>query len=145
MWAIAQSYGTTVQSIVEANQIPEPARLVIGQALVVPLKGQYYIVQPGDSLWSIGQRFQVNYTTLAQANGLSPDALLMIGTSLYIPEPSKRSAEILAYVEPRGNEINEMLLDQVREANPYLTYLAVFSYEVSRDGSLKAPTINPLP
>ena len=145
MWAIAQSYGTTVQSIVEANQIPEPARLVIGQALVVPLKGQYYIVQPGDSLWSIGQRFQVNYTMLAQANGLSPDALLMIGTSLYIPEPSKRSAEILAYVEPRGNEINEMLLDQVREANPYLTYLAVFSYEVSRDGSLKAPTINPLP
>lgn len=145
MWAIAQAYGTTVQSIVEANQIPEPARLVVGQALVVPLKGQYYIVQPGDSLWSIGQRFQVNYLTLAQANGLNPDALLMIGTSLYIPEPSKRSAEILAYVEPRGDEISEMLLDQVREASPYLTYLAVFSYEARRDGSLKAPTINPLP
>lgn len=145
MWAIAQAYGTTVQSIVEANQIPEPDRLVVGQALVVPLKGQYYIVQPGDSLWSIGQRFQVNYLTLAQANGLNPDALLMIGTSLYIPEPSKRSAEILAYVEPRGDEISEMLLDQVREASPYLTYLVVFSYEARRDGSLKAPTINPLP
>lgn len=129
----------------EANQIPEPARLVVGQALVVPLQGQYYIVQPGDSLWSIGQRFQVNYLTLAQANGLNPEALLMIGTSLYIPEPSKRSAEILAYVEPRGNEINEMLLDQVREASPYLTYLAVFSFEARRDGSLKGPTINPLP
>ena len=134
-----------MQSIVEANQIPEPDRLVVGQALVVPLKGQYYIVQPGDSLWSIGQRFQVNYLTLAQTNGLNPDALLMIGTSLYIPEPSKRSAEILAYVEPRGDEISEMLLDQVREASPYLTYLAVFSYEARRDGSLKAPTINPLP
>lgn len=134
-----------MQSIVEANQIPEPDRLVVGQALVVPLKGQYYIVQPGDSLWSIGQRFQVNYLTLAQANGLNPDALLMIGTSLYIPEPSKRSAEILAYVEPRGDEISEMLLDQVREASPYLTYLVVFSYEARRDGSLKAPTINPLP
>ncbi|WP_254865373.1 glycoside hydrolase family 18 protein [Solibacillus isronensis] len=145
MWAIAQAYGTTVQSIVEANQIPEPARLVVGQALVVPLKGQYYIVQPGDSLWSIGQRFQVNYLTLAQANGLNPDALLMIGTSLYIPEPTKRSAEILAYVEPRGDEISETLLDQVREASPYLTYLAIFSFEARRDGSLKAPTINPLP
>lgn len=145
MWAIAQAYGTTVQSLVEANQIPEPARLVVGQALVVPLQGQYYIVQPGDSLWSIGQRFQVNYLTLAQTNGLNPDALLMIGTSLYIPEPPKRSAEILAYVEPRGDEISELLLDQVREASPYLTYLAVFSYEARRDGSLKAPTINPLP
>ncbi|AMO86236.1 Putative sporulation-specific glycosylase ydhD [Solibacillus isronensis B3W22] len=145
MWAIAQAYGTTVQSLVEANQIPEPARLVVGQALVVPLKGQYYIVQPGDSLWSIGQRFQVNYLTLAQANGLNPDALLMIGTSLYIPEPTKRSAEILAYVEPRGDEISDALLDQVREASPYLTYLAIFSFEARRDGSLKAPTINPLP
>lgn len=145
MWAIAQAYGTTVQSIVEANQIPEPGRLVVGQALVVPLKGQYYIVQPGDSLWSIGQRFQVNYLTLAQANGLNPNALLMIGTSLYIPEPTKRSAEILAYVEPRGDEISETLLDQVREASPYLTYLAIFSFEARRDGSLKAPTINPLP
>lgn len=145
MWAIAQAYGTTVQSLVEANQIPEPARLVVGQALVVPLKGQYYIVQPGDSLWSIGQRFQVNYLTLAQANGLNPDALLMIGTSLYIPEPTKRSAEILAYVEPRGDEISDTLLDQVREASPYLTYLAIFSFEARRDGSLKAPTINPLP
>lgn len=145
MWAIAQAYGTTVQSLVEANQIPEPDRLVVGQALVVPLQGQYYVVQPGDSFWSIGQRFQVNYLTLAQTNGLNPDALLMIGTYLYIPEPSKRSAEILAYVEPRGDEISELLLDQVREANPYLTYLAVFSYEARRDGSLKAPTINPLP
>ncbi|MFL0582302.1 LysM peptidoglycan-binding domain-containing protein [Solibacillus silvestris] len=145
LWAIAQAYGTTVQSLVEANQIPEPARLVVGQALVVPLKGQYYIVQPGDSLWSIGQRFQVNYLTLAQANGLNPDALLMIGTSLYIPEPTKRSAEILAYVEPRGDEISDTLLDQVREASPYLTYLAIFSFEARRDGSLKAPTINPLP
>ncbi|MEK4081028.1 glycoside hydrolase family 18 protein [Solibacillus isronensis] len=145
LWAIAQAYGTTVQSLVEANQIPEPARLVVGQALVVPLKGQYYIVQPGDSLWSIGQRFQVNYLTLAQANGLNPDALLMIGTSLYIPEPTKRSAEILAYVEPRGDEISDALLDQVREASPYLTYLAIFSFEARRDGSLKAPTINPLP
>lgn len=145
MWGIAQAYGTTVQKIVEANQIPEPDRLVVGQALVVPLQGQYYIVQPGDSLWSIGQRFKVNYLTLAQINGLNPDALLMIGTSLYIPEPSKRSAEILAYVEPRGDVISEILLDQVREASPYLTYLAVFSFEARRDGSLKAPTINPLP
>lgn len=134
-----------MQSLVEANQIPEPDRLVVGQALVVPLQGQYYVVQPGDSFWSIGQRFQVNYLTLAQTNGLNPNALLMIGTYLYIPEPSKRSAEILAYVEPRGDEISELLLDQVREANPYLTYLAVFSYEARRDGSLKAPTINPLP
>ena len=129
----------------DANQIPDPNRLVVGQALVVPVNGQYYIVQPGDSLWSIGQRFNVNYLTLAQVNGLSPNALLMIGTRLYIPPAAKTSAEIFAYVEPRGDEVSELLVNQVRETSPYLTYLALFSYEAGRDGSLKAPVIAPLP
>ena len=57
---------TTVQSIVDANQITEPSRLVIGQALVIPIVGNYYYVQPGDSLWSISQRFGMNYLTLSQ-------------------------------------------------------------------------------
>lgn len=112
---------------------------------MVPVNGQYYIVQPGDSLWSIGQRFNVNYLTLAQVNGLSPNALLMIGTRLYIPPAAKTSAEIFAYVEPRGDEVSELLVNQVRETSPYLTYLALFSYEAGRDGSLKAPVIEPLP
>lgn len=145
LWTIAQAYGTTIQNLVDANQIPEPDRLVVGQALVIPISGQYYIVQPGDSLWSIGQRFGINYLTLAQTNGVNPNAILMIGTHLYIPPQEKTSAEILAYIEPRGTEVSEALLNQVREAGPYLTYLALFSYEARRDGTLKAPPVEPLP
>lgn len=145
LWGIAQSYGTTVQSIVTANQIPEPDQLVIGQALVIPIWGQFYVVQPGDSFWSIGQRFGINYETLAQVNGLGVNTPLMIGTYLFIPPMTKKTAEILAYIEPRGNQVSELLQEQAREANPYLTYLALFSYEARRDGTLKAPTIDPLP
>ncbi len=113
--------------------------------MVIPVWGQYYIVQPGDSLWAIGQRFGINYLTLAQMNGISPNAMLMIGSALFIPPPPKTTAEILAYVEPRGTEVSEALLNQVREAGPYLTYLALFSYEARRDGTLKPPPIEPLP
>lgn len=145
MWGIAQAYGVTLQTIVEANQIPEPNRLVVGQALVIPTGSQFYIVQPGDSLWSIGQRFQVDYLTLAQVNGLNPNMMLMVGTYLFIPPKPKKSAEILAYVEPRADEVSDLLIDQVRETSLYLTYLALFSFEARRDGSLKAPAIDPLP
>lgn len=134
-------YGTTVQSIVDANQITEPSRLVIGQALVIPIVGNYYYVQPGDSLWSISQRFGMNYLTLAQVNGLNVNQPLMIGMRLYIPPQPKTKAEILAYLEPRGNTVSDTLLDQAKEAGPYLTYLALFSYQVRRDGSLQAPPI----
>lgn len=132
-------YGTTVPKIVDANQIPEPNRLVIGQALVIPIVGNYYYVQAGDSLWSVGQRFGINYLTLAQVNGISANHPLRIGLRLYIPPTPKTKAEILAYLEPRGTSVSKALLNQVREAGPYLTYLALFSYEVRRDGALKVP------
>ena len=134
-----------MESLVTANQIPEPNRLVVGQALVIPTWGRFYIVRPGDSLWSIGRRFGINYLTIAEMNGINPNAMLMVGTSLFIPPPPKTPAEVLAYVEPRGTEVGEALLNQVREAGPYLTYLALFSFEVRRDGTLKAPIIEPLP
>ncbi|MCH7322283.1 glycoside hydrolase family 18 protein [Solibacillus sp. MA9] len=145
MWGIARAYGTTVQEIVTANQIPEPDRLVVGQALVIPIWGQFYVVQAGDSLWSIGQRFGINYLTLAQMNGINPNAPLMIGTRLFIPPIPKTTAEILAYIEPRGDEVSDALVDEARATSPYLTYLALFSYEARRDGSLKVPPIKPLP
>ena len=115
LWTIARDYGTTVENLVTANQIPEPDRLVVGQALVVPITGQFYIVRPGDSLWSIGQRFGINYVTLAQINNIQLNSLLMIGTPIYIPPLPKTSAQILAYIEPRGEEVSEALISRARK------------------------------
>lgn len=145
LWSIAQGYGTTVDVIVQANQIPEPDQLVIGQALVVPIYGNFYTVRAGDSLWSIAQRFQMNYLTLAQINGINPYQTLSVGLRLYIPPTMKSNAEALAYIEPRGDTVSEAVLNQAREASPYLTYLALFSFEAKRDGSLKVPPSGELP
>ncbi len=145
LWSIAQSYGTTVDVVVQANQIPEPDQLVVGQALVVPIYGHFYTVRAGDSLWSIAQRFQMNYLTLAQINGINPYQTLPVGLRLYIPPRTKSNTEALAYIEPRGDTVSEAVLNQAREASPYLTYLALFSYEARRDGSLKIPPAGQIP
>lgn len=140
LWGISQAYGTTVQEIVTTNEIPDPNQLVVGQALVIPIFGRFYWVRSGDSLWSIGQRFQVNYTTLAEVNRLDVNQPLPIGLRLYIPPTPKRRIETNAYIEPRGTSVSEALLSDARRAGPYLTYLAPFSYEARRDG-----TLNPMP
>lgn len=145
VFSIAQSYGTTPQNIITANQLPDPGRLVIGQALVIPIWGSFYWVQPGDSFWSIGQEYGINYLTLAQMNGMNPAQPLIIGTRLFIPPRPRTPATILAYIEPRGNTVSELLLNQAREAGPYLTYLALFSYEARNDGSLEPPAIQGIP
>ncbi|CAM5356117.1 Cortical fragment-lytic enzyme [Streptomyces afghaniensis] len=142
---IAAAYGTTVNDIVEANDLPNPDRLVIGQALVIPIIGSFYWVQSGDTLWSIAQRFRLNYEQLASINSIAVNQPLQVGLRLYIPERPKRPVESNAYVEPRGTYVAPNLEESAREAAPYLTYLAPFSFQALRDGGLKEPLLNNFP
>ena len=45
IFQIAQLYNTTVASIVGANEVPNPNKLVVGQTLVIPIIGNYHWVQ----------------------------------------------------------------------------------------------------
>lgn len=99
LYQIAQIYNSTVVAIVEANEVPNPNQLVIGQTLVIPTASSY-LVQP------------------------------------------KRNAQINAYVEPVGSSVTPSLEESAREIAPFLTYLAPFSFQVQRDGTLKEPPLN---
>lgn len=142
---IAQAYGTTVRDLVDANQLPNPNNLVVGQALVIPILGSFYWVQPGDSLWSISRKFNITFQELASVNRISINQPLNVGFRLYIPQKRKQRAEFNGYVEPRGTTVSPVLEESARESAPYLTYLAPFSFQALRDGSLKEPLLNNFP
>ncbi|TWD87916.1 spore germination protein [Neobacillus bataviensis] len=142
---IARTYHTTVQDIVEANELPNPNNLVIGQSIVIPIIGHFYFVQSGDSLYSIGRKFGVSPQQLASVNRININQPLNVGFRLYIPQGAKRNAEFNAYVEPRGMTVAPVLESSAREAAPYLTYLAPFSFQARRDGTLKEPLLNNFP
>ncbi|RHW32397.1 LysM peptidoglycan-binding domain-containing protein [Lysinibacillus yapensis] len=145
LFGIAQAYSTTPQSIIEANQLEHPERLVVGQALVIPITGSFYWVQQGDTLTSIAQRFGLNAATLARFNGIDVNTPLQVGTRLYIPPMQKRNTEVNIYIEPTGQSVSETLLNEARSVGQYLTYLAAFSYEARRDGSLEPMPIEGIP
>lgn len=142
---IAQAYGTTAADIIEANEVQNPNNLVIGQTLVIPIVGGFYWVQPGDTLSSIAEKFNLSYQQLAQINGISVNQPLSVGLRLYIPERPKSPREFNAYVEPRGTSVAPSLVNAARDAAPYLTYLAPFSFQAQRDGTLKEPMLNDFP
>ncbi|MFB5676283.1 glycosyl hydrolase family 18 protein [Paenibacillus terreus] len=142
IYSIAEAYSIPYENIVQANELPNPERLVIGQTLVIPIAGSYYWVRRGDSLWSIARRFAVTYQELARVNGISPNQTLSVGFRLYIPPRSSVNAEFNAYVEPHGTAVAPALVRGAREAAPHLTYLAPFSFQALRDGSLKEPLLN---
>jgi len=118
---------------------------VVGQAIVIPIVGSFYWVQPGDTLFTIAQRFGVNYITLAQVNGLNPNQPLLPGLRLYIPPRQKTDAEVNIYIEPTGDAVSQVLLNSAREVGRHLTYLATFSYQARRDGSLVPMPIQGIP
>jgi spore germination protein len=142
---IARIYNSTVAAIVGANEIPNPNQLVVGQAMVIPIVGSFYFVQPGDNLYSIARRYGINYQTLAQVNRVPTTRPLPIGLKLYIPPRPRRKAEINAYVEPLGGRVSPALEQSARKAAPYLTYLAPFSFQIQRDGTLKELPLNNFP
>ena len=142
---IARAYSSTVEDITEANELPNPNNLVVGQALVIPIVGSFYWVRQGDSLWSIARRFQTTPQQLATINRIPLNRPLTVGVRLYIPPRPKRRGEFNAYVEPRGTTVAPELEESARNAAPYLTYLAPFSFQALRDGSLKEPLLNNFP
>jgi spore germination protein len=142
---IARTYHSTVQDIIEANDLPNPNNLVVGQSIVIPIIGQFYFVQSGDTLFTIARRFGVSTQQLATINRINVNQPLNTGFRLYIPQRAKRNAEFNAYVEPRGTTVAPVLESSAREAAPYLTYLAPFSFQARRDGTLKEPLLNNFP
>ncbi len=142
---IARAYGSTVNDIIEANDLPNPNDLVVGQTLVIPIIGSFYWVQSGDTLSSIARRFNISSQELARVNRIAANQPLNVGFRLYIPPRRKVRGEFNAYVEPRGTTVAPALETAAREAAPYLTYLAPFSFQALRDGSLKEPLLNNFP
>src|SRR5690625_6714609 len=56
LFKIANTYGTTINQLTQANELNASNQLVIGQTLVIPIVGQFYFVQVGDSLYSIDRK-----------------------------------------------------------------------------------------
>jgi len=133
LWRISQTYGVPLQQVIDANQLTDPGRLVIGQALMVPTKDSVHTVQPGESLWIISRRYGVSVQEIIRMNNIVNPSNIAVGLRLRIPTP-RPTVEVNAYIDPRMTGTRTAQF--VDEAGEYLTYLAVFTYAVNRDGSL---------
>ncbi|MBW8351880.1 LysM peptidoglycan-binding domain-containing protein [Bacillus sp. IITD106] len=85
LWSIANQYGSTVQNIAAANQLPNPNKLLIGQSLVIPIGATQHVIRRGETLWQIAQRYGVPIQSIIQINQLTHPSMLNVGTEIIIP------------------------------------------------------------
>lgn len=133
LYSIAAQYGVPMQNVIDANELKDPERLVVGQAIVVPAGGDRHIVKSGESLYSIARQYRVTVSSLLRANpGIENPALIQPGQAIVIPGQSqnKPTIEVNGYVFPT---ISDSVLEKTL---PNLTYISIFSYQVRPDGSL---------
>jgi LysM repeat protein len=104
---IAAQFGVSIQSIMDANDLPDPM-IQVGQELIIPETGptpaasaeisetpqaltapepetMTYVVQEGDSLSEIAGRFNVSLDAIMEANGIANPDSLREGQTLVIP------------------------------------------------------------
>ena len=84
---LAERYGVTPETVVAANDLPDPNLLLVGQQLRVPtVNGVVHTILADETLHQVAERYGVAAETITGANGLggNPD-LVASGTVLVIP------------------------------------------------------------
>lgn len=130
---IADIHGVSVERLALENGITEPDRLVVGETIVILYPEQTYVIQEGDTLNSIAEAFGVDAIQLLQNNPyLSDQNRLPIGEmiviSYFVESSSPLTVNGYAY-----SFINQNIL---KKTLPFLTYLTIFSYQITSDGEL---------
>jgi spore germination protein len=128
LWELSRRWETSTPAIASANGINEAEPLVIGQALIIPIRFGEHRVRYGESLWSIAHRYGLTLTDLLKAN----PAVIQPGQIIQLPQASKPVIEVNAYTQKFGAP-GVQLINQIGSA---LTYLSPFSYRVQGDGSM---------
>lgn len=133
VYRIATQYGITTNDIVYANQISNPDRLAIGQALIIPVDYFEYIVRRGDTLYQIAGRYNTTISRILEENpSITNPSNIFIGQSIRVPTTNN----ILRSINVNGYAFPNIRQDALDDALPNLTFLSLFSYQVREDGSL---------
>lgn len=140
LWAIARSQGVSLDSLIAANALPDPNRLVVGQAIIIPSRAvpRTYTVAPGDTLYAIARRFGTTVGALVAANRIANPNLIYPGQVLTIPteEAPKPEVTVNGYVFPLSRSRAASLFGAIGDA---LTYTCIFSLAVDGNGGLVSP------
>ena len=133
LYSIANRYGIPFSQILNDNQLPDPARLVVGQTLVIRFPLQVHTVQFGQTLQSIARQYGLTLRQLQQNNPiLGGGTTIYPGQTLVITyrQQLEGTLSVNGYAYPF---IDRSLLQSTL---PFLTYLTPFTYGITEQGDL---------
>lgn len=136
IWQLAKKYSISVANILDINHLNEKDALVIGQAVLIPTLSSHtsYTVKANETLAQIAKMFGVTITSLMNTNHIQNPALIEIGSILKIPSITRTEIEVNAYI----NQLDTHSSNHLQMNADNLTYVSIFSYSFTEQGSLIA-------
>ena len=107
---IALWYNTTVNELVEKNNIANPDLIYVGQRIIIRNTQEHsqngiYIVRRGDTLTRIATRFNTTVNTLVRLNNIINPNLIYVGQRLIVPTGGSANIPIIRYRVRRGDNL----------------------------------------
>jgi len=131
--SVAEKYGVSAERLIIENGISLPIILAVGETLVVLHPEITYKVQEGDTLVSIAEKYKVTIFQILRNNPyLSDREYFYPGETIVISYEGEkiRSIAINSYAYPFID------MNILKKTLPFLTYLTIYSYEVTAEGDL---------
>lgn len=133
IYSISRLYGVSAGSIITDNEITNPDRITVGQSLVILEGIRRHVVVAGQTLNSIAANYGAGISEILAANPqITNPNLIFPGQVILIPPQGRK----LGVIEVNGYALPGTDITILKKTFPYLTYLAIFSYNVNADGSL---------
>jgi LysM repeat protein len=89
VYGLSRTFKVPVDAILAANGISDPAKVRIGQKLLIPA---VHTVGKGDTLFSIGRLYSVSVDEIRKLNHLAAGAVIVPGQVLVLPASAARLA-----------------------------------------------------
>ncbi|MDD4297531.1 MAG: glycosyl hydrolase family 18 protein [Ruminiclostridium sp.] len=135
IYQISRLYGVSANTIITENELLNPDRITVGQTLVISEGTKRHIITAGQTLSTIAAYYGTNTRNILAVNpGITNPDLIYPGQVILIPPQGR----ILGTIEVNGYALPSTNITTLEKTFPYLTYLAIFSYNVNADGSLIA-------
>lgn len=131
--SIAERYKVSADRMIIENGIKNPNRLVVGETIVILYPETVHTIQEGDTLGDIAEKYEVSVMQLLRNNPyLSDREYLYPGETIVISyEGDKiRNMSVNGYAYPFIDR------DVLTKTLPFLTYLTVYSYEITSEGEI---------
>lgn len=144
LYSIARLYGSTVQLIINANNIRNPNLIFPGSVILIPVEPGMirYTVLPGDTIYRIAARFGTTSQSILNANpGLDPLRLIpgMVITitipenavAIYRGNPNRRMVSLTfdaTYGDNQTYELLEILRNNNIKATFFLSGIWLINY-----------------